>query len=439
MEQDAGVVFGRRPVTEALRAGSPVQRIQVGKDASGLPRELFDMAKELGIPIVRTDKDRLDFLSRNGNHQGVVAQLGARSILTYEQWEEQVQAERGSLLLALDQVQDPQNLGALLRSADGAGCRHVLLSAERSCGLTSTVSKTSAGADQHLVIGRTPKMGVALEGLRDRGYQVVATSPRADLYYHQVDFRRPTVILLGGEERGLPPHLRRAATVVVKLPMLGRVESLNVASSGSIMLYEAVRQRARALPDFSEPAPTFETERLVLRALAPQDAPTIQKQFERPEVTQYLNASVPSPYPEDGAQTFLRNVLLPAVKAGRERAWAIELGGQMIGAINISNQGEENRGFWLAPEYWGHGFMREASDRITAYVLTELGWPYLVTGNAAANVASSRMKRAQGFERISVFPKAFVGGTMDYEQWKITREDWIRRHASGGEEKVSDQ
>ncbi len=388
------------------------------------------MAKELGIPIVRTDKDRLDFLSRNGNHQGVVAQLGARSILTYEQWSEQVQAENASLLLALDQVQDPQNLGALLRSADGAGCRHILLSAERSCGLTSTVSKTSAGADQHLVIGRTPKMGVSLEELRDSGYQVVATSPRADLYYHQIDFRRPTIILLGGEERGLPPHLRRAATVVVKLPMLGRVESLNVASSGSIMLYEAVRQRARTLPDFLDPTPTFETERLLLRPLALEDAPAIQKQFERPEVTRYLNVSVPWPYPPDGARSFLENVLLPAVKEGRERAWAIESQGQLIGAISISNAGEENRGFWLAPEHWGQGFMREASDRITDYVLDELRWPHLVTGNAAGNIASSRLKRSQGFEKISVFPKAFVGGTMDYEQWKITRDTWVRHRRS---------
>ncbi len=243
MGADDVIVFGRRPVTEALRAGGAVQRISVAKDASGLPRELFEMAKELGVPVVRTDKDRLDFLSRNGNHQGVVAQLGARSMLTYVGWREQVTAEGATLLLALDQVQDPQNLGALLRSADGAGCRHVLLSAERSCGLTSTVSKTSAGADQHLVIGRTPKMGVSLEELRDSGFQVVATSPRAEKFYHEIDYTVPTVLLLGGEERGLPPHLRRAATQVVKLPMLGRVESLNVASSGSIMLYEAVRQR----------------------------------------------------------------------------------------------------------------------------------------------------------------------------------------------------
>lgn len=217
----------------------------MARDAQGLPRELFEMAKELGVPVVRTDKDRLDYLSRGGNHQGVVAQLGARSLLTYESWKEQVLAESASLVLALDQVQDPQNLGALLRSSDGAGCRHVLLSAERSCGLTSTVSKTSAGADQHLVIGRTPKMGVALEDLRSSGFRVVATSPRAEKHHYEIDLTLPTVLLLGGEERGLPPHLRRAASEVVKLPMLGRVESLNVGASGSILLYEVVRQRSQ--------------------------------------------------------------------------------------------------------------------------------------------------------------------------------------------------
>ncbi len=388
------------------------------------------MAKELGIPVVRTDRDRLDFLSRNGNHQGVVAQLGARSILTYEQWHEQVKAEDATLLLALDQVQDPQNLGALLRSADGAGCRHVLLSAERSCGLTSTVSKTSAGADQHLVIGRTPKMGVTLEELRDSGYQIVATSPRADLYYHEVDFQKPTVILLGGEERGLPPHLRRAASVMVKLPMIGRVESLNVASSGSIMLYEAVRQRGRTLPDFYGPTPTLETERLQLRPLTLDDAPAIQKQFERIEVARYLSTTVPWPYPSNGAISYLKDVVLPSVARGRERSWGIILEGKLIGAISIRNHGEENRGFWLTPEFWGMGFMGEASERINEYILDELRWPHLVTGNAVENVASSRLKSTQGFEKISVFSKAFVGGTMDYEQWKITLGAWIRHRRS---------
>lgn len=243
MDTDEPVVFGRHPVTEALRAGSPISRISVAKEAQGLPREFFELAKSLEIPVVRTDKARLDFLSRNKNHQGVVAQLAARALLTYGDWQASVESAKADFCLALDQVQDPQNLGALLRSADGANCRHVLLSGARSCALTATVSKTSAGADQHLVIGRTPKMGVALEELREQGYQVVATAPDAPKRYFEVDFTQPTIVLLGGEERGLPPHLRRASSEVVQLPMLGQVESLNVASSGAILLYEVVRQR----------------------------------------------------------------------------------------------------------------------------------------------------------------------------------------------------
>jgi len=140
MGEKGPVVFGRHPVLEALRAGSALQRIHVARDAQGLPKELFEMAKALEVPVVRTDKDRLDFLSRNGNHQGVVAQIGERSFVPFDTWFNQLREEGATLVLALDQVQDPQNLGALLRTSEGAGCKHVLLSSAKSCGLTATVS-----------------------------------------------------------------------------------------------------------------------------------------------------------------------------------------------------------------------------------------------------------------------------------------------------------
>ena len=245
MGEKGPVIFGRHPVTEALRAGSPVQRINVARDAKGMPKELFELARKLEVPVVRTDKDRLDYLSRNSNHQGVVAQMGERSFLPFDKWLEDLSADKADFVLALDQVQDPQNLGALLRSAEGAGCRHVLISTAKSCGLTATVSKTSAGADQHLKVGRTAKMGVALEKLREKKFQVVATVPGAERDFHEVDFTVPTVLLLGGEGRGLPPHLKRVSTHVVNIPMLGKVQSLNVASSGAILLYETVRQRTK--------------------------------------------------------------------------------------------------------------------------------------------------------------------------------------------------
>lgn len=237
------VIYGRHPVLESLRAGGPIQRIHMVKDAVGLPRELFELAKRWGLPVVRTDKERLDGLSRGGNHQGVVAVLGARLIPTFTEWRQALLEAQATVVLALDQVQDPQNLGALLRTAEGAGCHDVLLSAERSCGLTSTVSRVSAGADQHLRLGRTEKMGVALETLRGDGFQIIASTPSSEELYYDVDYRGPTVILLGGEERGLPPHLKRVSSRVVRLPMLGKLQSLNVASSGAILLYELVRQR----------------------------------------------------------------------------------------------------------------------------------------------------------------------------------------------------
>ncbi len=243
MDSQDPVVFGRHPVLEALKANSPIQRISVAVDAVGLPKELFELAKRAGVPIVRTDKDRLSALSRGGQHQGIAAQLGARSALTLEQWFRALEKESVDLILALDQVQDPQNLGALLRTAEGAGCRYVLMSAQKSCGLTSVVTKTAAGADQHLVIGRTEKLGVALEQLRGKGFQVVATAPESDRFLWEEDLRGPTVVLMGGEQRGLPPHLRRVSSSVVGLPMQGKIASLNVASSGAIVLYEAVRQR----------------------------------------------------------------------------------------------------------------------------------------------------------------------------------------------------
>jgi 23S rRNA (guanosine2251-2'-O)-methyltransferase len=245
MGEKGPVIFGRHPVTEALKAGSPVQRLNVAKDAQGLPKELFETAKALDIPVTRTDKDRLDFLSGGGNHQGVVAQMGERSFVPFDTWLEEVKADKADFILALDQVQDPQNLGALLRSAEGAGCKRVLVSSAKSCGLTAAVSKASAGADQHLELGRTSKMGVALEQLRELGFQIVATFPNAEENYHEIDLSVPTVLLLGGEGRGLPPHLKRVSTHVVNIPMLGKVESLNVASSGAILLYETVRQRTK--------------------------------------------------------------------------------------------------------------------------------------------------------------------------------------------------
>ena len=178
---------------------------------------------------------------------------------------------------------------------------------------------------------------------------------------------------------------------------------------------------------FDRPTPILKTARLVLRPPTLDDAPAIQRQFERFEVVRYLNKTVPWPYPPDGASYFLEQVLQPCVDAGREQAWVITLDSVLIGFIHLVAAGDENRGFWLTPEYWGRGLMREASDRVTDYAMDELGWDLISSGNAASNVASSRVKQSQGFVRMAVFLKEFVGGTEDYEQWTLTREVWLSR------------
>ena len=184
---------------------------------------------------------------------------------------------------------------------------------------------------------------------------------------------------------------------------------------------------------FQPPAPPFQTARLRLRPLQIGDAPTIQAQFERWEVVRYLNASVPWPYPPEGARIYLEQVLLPATQAGREQGWGLFLldnPEQLIGAITLAVEGDENRGFWLTPEFWGQGLMSEACQCLTDYVFTDLGWTELVTGNAADNEASSRIKIQQGFQPVATFEKPFVGGTMTYIQWKLTHQAWLDRRSA---------
>lgn len=180
---------------------------------------------------------------------------------------------------------------------------------------------------------------------------------------------------------------------------------------------------------FEANPPTFETERLVLKPVTLEDSPTIQRYFERWEVVEHLNKSVPWPYPPDGALVYLRDVLLPATQAGREQAWALFLKTQpgLIGVVLLCTEGDENRGFWLAPEHWGLGLMTEATDRLLDHVFFDLEWPDLVTANATQNVGSRRVKEKQGFEKIADFSKEFVGGRKPCERYRVTRENWLNR------------
>ncbi len=230
---------------EALRAGRPFNRLYVLDNAVGGAAEIFRLARDLEIPVVHSDRTRLERLAHGGNHQGVVAQLATREFVSLQElFKGLASSPRPALLLALDGVQDPHNLGALIRTAEAAGCQGILLSTRGSCGLTAAVSRASAGADQFLPVARCEKLERVLQDCARSGYQVVGADPRGPSLFDQADLTGPTVLVLGAEGEGMRPAVAAACTYRLSLPMLGRVESLNVSVSGALFLYEVVRQRS---------------------------------------------------------------------------------------------------------------------------------------------------------------------------------------------------
>lgn len=230
---------------EALRSGRPIQRLYVLAGARGIPRDLFVAARERAIPVVHTDRLRLDRLARGGNHQGVAAAVGSRDFVSLQEvLEAPLGSGRPAFFLILDGVQDPGNFGALLRTAESAGVHGVIVPGAGSCGLTSAVTRASAGADQFLPVARVEKLGPVLKQFRDNGFEVVGAEMKGD-DYTSAPLDGPLALVMGAEGRGLGRHLAELCTRLVRIPLLGKVESLNVSAAGAVLMYEVVRQRMR--------------------------------------------------------------------------------------------------------------------------------------------------------------------------------------------------
>ena len=180
-----------------------------------------------------------------------------------------------------------------------------------------------------------------------------------------------------------------------------------------------------------EETPTLYTERLILRPLELADAQAVQQQFAHWEVVRYLNAAVPWPYPEDGALTYLRDIALPAMAAGKEWHWSIRLKTapeQLIGNISLMDQADNNRGLWLAPAWQGKGLMSEACVAVTDYWFGILARPLMRVPKAAPNIGSRRLSERAGMRLIRTDEDEFVSGRFPWELWEITREEWLQHH-----------
>ena len=240
------LIYGRNPVLEAFRAGRGVRRLMIAAGLRAEPRlkELLELARSREVPVEEADRKRLDDIAHSEAHQGVVAYVTRRQYWELEALAEAALGERRDpVLLMLDSLQDPQNLGSLSRTAEAAGVGGIVLSHNRSPEITPAVVKASAGAAEHLRYARVANLAQALETLKARGFWAVGLAGEATAAYTSFDYRRPLVLLIGAEGEGLHQLLRKRCDALVRIPMLGRVESLNAAVAGSILLYEVLRQR----------------------------------------------------------------------------------------------------------------------------------------------------------------------------------------------------
>ncbi|MGY2190056.1 hypothetical protein D3C87_1281280 [compost metagenome] len=177
--------------------------------------------------------------------------------------------------------------------------------------------------------------------------------------------------------------------------------------------------------------PTLYTERLILRPLELADAEAIQQQFPHWEVVRYLNAFVPWPYPADGALTYLRDIALPAIARGEEWHWSIRLKtapDQLVGNVSLMTEQDNNRGFWLGPQWQGQGLMTEASEAVTRFWFETLGREVLRVPKAAPNIGSRKLSERTGMRLVRTAEGNFVGGRFPKEIWEITREEWLQQH-----------
>ena len=240
------IVEGRNAVIEALRAGRAIDKIFIAKgDVDKTLGHIASKARDKGVVVVECDRKKLDFMSQTHAHQGVIALCAVREYCTVEDIFA-VAGERGEkpFIIVCDEISDPHNLGAIIRSAECAGAHGVIIPKRRSAGLTAIVDKASAGAAEHMAIARVPNIPAAIKELKDRGLWVYGTAAdgQSDLWH--TDFTGNVALVIGSEGDGMGRLVRESCDFIVSLPMKGQVNSLNASAAAAIVMYEILRQRS---------------------------------------------------------------------------------------------------------------------------------------------------------------------------------------------------
>ena len=245
-EDETELLYGKQPVRSALEKGRTLNRLwitdQLRYDGRFLP--LIEEAKNKGTVIDVVDRKRLDQITQGENHQGVVAQVAAYTYWELEDLIQQSAKDPEPMILVLDGIEDPQNLGSLIRTAEALGVNGLIIPQRRASGVTATVSRVAAGAVEHLAIARVVNLNQALERLKEAGYWVVGAEASGERAVSAMDLKGPLVVVIGSEGKGISLLTQKLCDFICHIPLRGRTPSLNAGVAGAIVLYEVSRQRA---------------------------------------------------------------------------------------------------------------------------------------------------------------------------------------------------
>ena len=244
-KEDNGMVVGRNAVRELLKSQRPVDKIYVKKGGAheGSITVLISEAISKGIPIVEVEAQKLDYIAQGSNHQGIVAQAAMKEYSTIDDMLE-LAAERGEkpLIVIADSIEDPHNLGALIRCAECAGAHGIVIPKRRAVGITPTVYKSSAGAIEHMLIAKVSNISSTIEALKKKGVWIFTSEAEGSPYY-ETDFNCACAIVLGSEGNGVSRIVKENSDFIVSIPMYGKVNSLNVSTAASVILCHAARMQ----------------------------------------------------------------------------------------------------------------------------------------------------------------------------------------------------
>lgn len=248
-ERDAeadGLIEGRNAVTEALRAGTPIDKIFIARgETDKTLGHIASTARAAGVVVVEADRRKLDYMSATKAHQGVIALAAVREYASVEDILSAAR-ERGEapLLVVCDEISDPHNLGAIIRTAECVGAHGVIIPKRRSAGLTAVVDKASAGALEHMAVARVPNLAAAIETLKKNGLWIYGTAAEGSNELWKTDLTGPACIVIGSEGDGISRLVREKCDFLVSIPLRGQISSLNASAAAAVLLYEALRQRS---------------------------------------------------------------------------------------------------------------------------------------------------------------------------------------------------